>query len=175
MTITKQDTIDYSNTTEQDIYVNAEAIDNSNGVPVLVVPTQDNVPTAPTMTTDLVVTTNTSDDDDNESITANDTIETETPEAAAVAEQASYHLERMKRRRVRSQTAAGWIGAATGLVLLGVPGAIIVGIASNKITKHSLKRLESKAKDEYELRLAQEQFTPANHNDETLITRAVVA
>jgi outer membrane lipoprotein SlyB len=78
----------------------------------------------------------------------------------------------MKRRRVQSQMAAGWICAATGLVILGVPGAILGGIAGNKITKHSMKKIETKAKADYEMRLAEEQYTPINHTDETLITRA---
>ena len=85
------------------------------------------------------------------------------------------NLEAMKRRRVVSQTTAGWIGAVTGLVVLGVPGAILGGIAGNKITKHSLKRMETKAKEDYELRLAEEQYTPANFNEEKLITHAVLA
>jgi hypothetical protein len=35
--------------------------------------------------------------------------------------------------------------------------------------------METKAKEDYELRLAEEQYTPANFNEEKLITHAVLA
>lgn len=37
-----------------------------------------------------------------------------------------------------------------------------------------MKRAETKAKEDYELRLVQEQYTPINHNEEALINHAVV-
>ena len=49
------------------------------------------------------------------------------------------NLEAMKRRRVNSQTAAGWICAVTGLIVLGVPGTIIGGLAGNKSTRQRME------------------------------------
>ena len=38
-----------------------------------------------------------------------------------------------------SQTAAGCIGAMTGLIVLGVPGTIIGGLAGNKSTRQRME------------------------------------
>jgi len=163
MTITKQDTVEYNNssTAEQEIIVDAEAVNTANSNVL--------VPAGPKMTTELVVATNTSESSTSEPETAQD----EVPEPSSNVHEPN--LAAMKRRRVRSQTAAGWVGGATGFILLGVPGAIVGGIAGNKITKHSMKRMETKAKADYEVRVAEERYTPMNHNEENLITRAVVA
>lgn len=176
MTVTtKQDTIGPSNTNTvpQDIVVFGEATEEVS-TPTLVAETNEDGTLPEPVTTrssDLVVANNSHDASDVPEATIVVT-ETTTLPASNVPRP---NLEAMKRRRVISQTTAGWIGAVTGLVVLGVPGAILGGIAGNKITKHSLKRMETKAKEDYELRLAEEQYTPANFNEEKLITHAVLA
>lgn len=119
MAITKQENFGYSNTNEQEILVNVEAIIDDT-VPAIVPEGEDNnVPAEQTMTTDLVVASNSNGNNAPESVTDTTTVtETDDIPEPAVAEP---DLEAMKRRRVRSQTAAGWIGGATGLILLGVP------------------------------------------------------
>ena len=177
MTITKQDTIEPidTNTAEQEIIVFGETTEVESTPPSHDVADANEHGALPepvtTKTTDLAVAHNSHDTSDAPETTIVVTETTSLPTSNVP----KPNLDKMKRRRVQSQTTAGCIGAVTGLIVLGVPGAILFGIAGNKITKHSLKRMETKAKANYELRLAEEQYTPANFNGETLITRAVLA
>ena len=167
MTMTKQENLSKSNSNqkEQVIIVHAEVVD----IPPALFIENSNAPTE-SMTTDLVpVATNENNEPEPVAGPLSTTTTTEVPApSSSISEQPD--LDAMKRHRVRCQTTAGWVVGVTGLVVFGVPGAVIGGIAGNKITKHTMKRKETAARRNYELRVAQE-----NVRNETLIAHAVMA
>jgi len=60
----------------------------------------------------------------------------------------------IKQRRVAAQRAAGFYGAAIGLIFLGPAGAIVFGFVGNKITKGIAKSAETRIRRDYLRKIA---------------------